>query len=180
MDYYFGNSKYSREVIRAGIIFFNDIPPDKATDQEQAFFNEWFVFDFILSNGKTPLQDFYDRNPYNYNFARLQIYKNLQKNEYGLYEVSDIEKGKSMALKNLRSGKSYKVREYSASFQLNTGELFFSRVADLGDHFELVGADSFKMPPESKKILVEEFGSVPEEIVNPKILKDTMCAAGLL
>ncbi|OQX00658.1 hypothetical protein BWK69_01005 [Candidatus Parcubacteria bacterium A4] len=176
-DYYSGATRFDGEVLQALKDFFNkpNLKSDDRSEVEEndkTLFNEWFIFDFRLSNGRTPLENFYYVNPYNFNPARLQIYKDLQENCFGLYEVLEIELGEWLCLKNIRTDKIYNVREFSATFGLLKGQIFSNRVGRVGDHYELVGGDvSFgpiRLNPSLKNIFKKN-----KEGLNPKTLRNS-------
>ncbi|MDP2736835.1 MAG: hypothetical protein Q8O59_03625 [bacterium] len=110
----------------------------------EPYFNEWLIFDFKLANGKTLLENFYERNPYNLSPIDRQTYKDLMANEYGAFEVLAVDQGLGLELLSLQTAKKYYVHEFSATFQLKPGMVFFNRVAKVGDHYELVGSDSIR------------------------------------
>ena len=176
-DYYFGKDQFKEETFKAIKEFFNK-PNLKAGDKlemeedDETLFNEWFIFDFKLSKGKTPLEDFYERNPYQLNMARLQVYKDLQDNHFGLYKVKEVRLGEGLTLENLQTGKVYQVREFSATFGLKKGQVFSGRVGKVADHYELVGGDpSFK--PIRLDTNLEKIFRKDKTKLNPKILKYT-------
>ncbi len=148
ISYYLENEKFSTEIERAKNIFFGT-PDDTAVlmieDKYESFFLEWLVFDFKLSNNKTLIADYYDRNPRKLQLYERQIYKNLENNVYGLLEVKKIQTDEGLEALMLHTGKKYYLKERSATHYLNQGNLFFGRVADVGGHWELVGSDSFTL-----------------------------------
>jgi len=84
LNYYFSNPKFHPDILGALREFF-DLSPSapineiKIRDEvESGLFNEWFVYDFKLSNGRTPIEDFYLTNPDNLNDARLEFISNCR------------------------------------------------------------------------------------------------------
>lgn len=149
IDYFYGHAKFSDEIGRA-MKEFMDIPADGVLltfPKELApHFTEWFVYDFKLTDGRTPLAYFYEVNPYKLSPWQRQEYKDLQDNEYGMYEVLKVDLDVGLEIKNLASGHKYYVYEHGATFELVKGSIFFTRAAKNGDHYELVGANSFIFP----------------------------------
>jgi len=143
--YYYNYPAYQGEMEKAFRDFFN-IGENAAifavNGEAEPYFNEWLIFDFKLASGKTLLEDFYERNPYNLSLIDRQIYKDLMANEYGAFEVLKVDQGQGLELLSLRTAKKYYVHEFSATFQLKPGMVFFNRAAKVGDHYELVGSDS--------------------------------------
>jgi hypothetical protein len=176
-DYYFGKAQFKEEILRALREFFNK--PDlkaggklETREEDEALFNEWFIFDFKLGNGKTPLEDFYEKNPYNLNMVRLQTYKDLQDNHFGFYKVKDIRLGEGLTLENLQTGKVYQVREFAATFGLKKEQVFSARVGRVGDHYELVGSNPSFGPVKFDKTLEDLFRKEKKELT-PKTLRDS-------
>lgn len=177
LNYYFENPEFREDILRAFRSFFNRPQlffGDKLEKDEknEEMFNEWFVFDFKLSNNRTPLEDFYETNPYNLNMVQLQIYKDLQDNHFGFYEVKDVKLGEGLTLENLQTGKVYQVREYSATFGLKEGQVFSARVGKVGDHYELVGSNPSFGPVRINPALRNLFSKNKDKL-NPKILRDS-------
>jgi len=176
--YYFTKPQFKEEVLNAIRKFFNkpdlDIGTEsklelKESDEEK--FNEWFIFDFRFKNGKTPLEDFCERNPYNFNQIRLQTYKDLQENFYGIYEVLEVRTSSGLTLENIQTGKTYKIKEFLGTFETKEGEILFGRVGKVGDHYELVGSNSIKLPIEVAQSAKKIFRKSKDKF-NPKIVRD--------
>ncbi len=146
VSYYIESEKIKTEIERAKNEFF-DAPSGSAVleidEKYKSFFMEWLVFDFRLQSDKSLLEDYYFRNPRNLSIHKMQIYKDLQENVYGMIEAQKIYLDEGMEVLMLHTGKKYFVRERAATFQLKKGNIFFGRIGKVGDHYELVGSDSF-------------------------------------
>ena len=129
--------------------------------QSEGLFNEWFLYDFIMSSGQTVLENFIADNPLGLKDAEMEIYRKLLNNKYGLFETINIEIGKSIALKDLQTGKRWDVRENKATFDLKKGDLFFARIGEVEDHYELIGSDTF--------IMRDIDGNIEKSLRNEKI-----------
>jgi len=156
-EYYFTAPQFKGEVICALRGFFNR--PDlnkgsflKTNEKSEGFFNEWFLYDFILNNGQTVLENFITTNPFKLKDKEMELYQKLLNNKYGIFEVIDLELSKSITLKDLQTGKQWLVQERKATFDLKKGYLFFGRIGEVGDHYELIGADSFTLQGVNEKV----------------------------
>ena len=172
LNYYFVTEAFRPETERALKEFFDlknisSLSDMKITDAKSGHFNEWFLYDFKLRNGKSPLEHFCETNPNNWDKENIKAVKDLLINEYGPYEVLEIEPEKGLKIKNLQSNNIYEVEEHKATFQLKRGFLFFGRVGRVDNHWELIGSDSLMMPisftARAKKLL---FGN--SEKMTPK------------
>ena len=104
------------------------------------------MYDFTLSNGRTPLEDFIANNPFGSTEPELDLYRNLLDNVYGVFEVEEIELGQSLVLRDLQSGQRWPVQERTVTFTVVKGSRFFGRVGKAEDHYELIGADPVGLP----------------------------------
>lgn len=163
ISYYLENKKFKTEIERAMSEFFslsNEGNTLMIEEKYEPFFIEWLVYDFRLSNGQGLLEDYYERNPRKLPLYEMQVYKNLQNNVYGLLEAQKIDVGEGLKVLVLNTNENFYVQEHSATFQLKKGNVFFGRVAKVGDHWELVGSDSFlfniKLDSGAKKFFINK------------------------
>lgn len=175
LDYYYQSPEFGEEVLRAFRKFFNRPKLSagdklKLEEEDEGMFNNWFIFDFRLKNKETPLEYFYERNPYNLPSVRLQIYKDLQKNEYGVFEVLEVKIGEGLKLRNLRNEKEYWVRERMATFQLKKGDLVINRIGKVGDHLELIGPEGCSLIGSGKHPFLGSL--IVDRKLNPKKVRD--------
>ena len=164
-SYYRNSPKFDDEIARALQEFFAEISFSEELDP---FFNEWLTFDFKLSSGLTLLEDYYSRNPHKVPLYELQIYKNLQDNVYGVLEVLRVDIDKGLELLVLNTGEKYYVQERQATFFLEKGDLFFNRIIKIDDHFELIGAEGFKIEANLESGL-RKLLKDPKSKIDPKL-----------
>ncbi|MDA2936059.1 hypothetical protein MYX06_02480, partial [Patescibacteria group bacterium AH-259-L05] len=175
LTYYLDNPKFEKEVLRALQEFFDQtklssVDSFEFDEEAESRFNEWFVYDFRLKNKKTLLEDFYQRNPYNLSSVRLQAYKDLQDNEYALFEVLEVKQGQGLTVMNVKTEKEYWIQEYSATFQIQKGYLLVTRIGRVGDHIELIGGTPYVLPKEAKHPFLGRL--VASKKLTPKIARD--------
>jgi len=83
----------------------------------------------------------------------MELYENIVKtNMYGFYEVKKVDMDKGLVLKNLQSGKELYVQEKKLTKQVQLRSVFFSRIGMVGDHYELIGADTFSIQAAGEEI----------------------------
>ena len=161
-DYYFGMPWHRNEFRRAFREFLDEkVSISEATEkigiENEGYFNEWFLYDYVWKDGMTTLEHFVHENPLRLSAIEMVFYETLLKtNRYGLFEVLGIEPLTSMELKDLQSGAKYTVAEVKATMHTPVKAVFFARVADVGGHYEMVGADS---------IILGSFGSGLKKVV---------------
>lgn len=146
-QYYIDDPQYREEILRACKEFFDGADPE-ATRQlylgkvDEPLFNEWLMYDFRFFDGKGMLDKFYEENPMSIPEYRRSIYKALTENYYGFWEVLEVRTCVGLTIKRLIDGEIFDVSEVSATFGMGIGDVFISRVASVGDHYELVGCDT--------------------------------------
>lgn len=170
LGYYFNTPKYEADLIRSTAEFFDK--PDFKRNQDVSgvhesigFYNEWFMYDFLLSSNETPLTNFARTNPFSLSKEEVRVYEDLLDNYFGLFEVLDVMPTKGMLLKLLLDKKEFLVEEFNASFDAEKGFGIFTRVARVGNHYEMVGSNSFAVP-----IYDQEFQPYLERILKKKNL----------
>lgn len=174
LDYYFKNEEFAEEIRRARNYFFGGKKNREEIEINEdiaGHFNEWLVYDFALENGKNLLRDFCDRNPCNLQEGDLKIYKDLQDNEYAMFEVLKVEKGKGLELLSLQSGREYFADEFMGTFQIAKGNIFPGRVGKVGNRWELVGTNSLLFNIKISKEMKEYLFSAKDKIT-PKTIYD--------
>ena len=148
IDYFFGDEKYLSDIERAIKEFFKlknagelieKVPEFEDTNSAaHRYFHEWFVFDFKLASGRTPLSEWYTINPLQLSSVELAVYADLHVNLYGYFEVISSVPGR-VEVKSLSNGDTFKVREYKAAPFLTPKEIITARVALVEGRYEFVG-----------------------------------------
>lgn len=144
INYYIDSHKYEKEIERAEKEFFTQEDGSFIISMDNlviGLFNEWLLFDFKLSSGKGLLEDYYYLNPRKRPLYEMQVCRDLQENVYGPLLVLHVDEGRGMKVKVAHKDKIYYVEEYSATLDLEKGDLFFGRVGRVGDHYELTGSN---------------------------------------
>lgn len=110
-EYYFTNPKFKKDVLNALRVFY-DMPNlqeermDEMLEEDNPYFNEWFIYDYILENGNTVLKDYYEHNPHSRSIIEMQLYNNLiETNKYGIFEV----------VKKRDNDKQYEIKDYPST-----------------------------------------------------------------
>ena len=163
ISYYLENKKFLKEIECAKKEFFNfskDGIVISINKKYEPYFMEWLVFDFQLKNGKSLVEDYYDRNPRKRPLYEIQVYRDLQNNVYGMAEVQKVYPGEGLDLLILHTDKKYYVREHGATFDLKKSNVIFARIVKIGNRYEMAGANSFILPirmdSQTKKYLIDK------------------------
>lgn len=103
------------------------------------YFHEWFIYDFKLSSGRSPLREWYEENPAKMFFTDMTVYADLlRENEYGFFRVISSVPGR-VEVESFATNQHYTVREYKAAPFLVPNEAIIARVGLVGQRYEFVG-----------------------------------------
>src|SRR3989344_7124887 len=112
--YYFNNPLYKRDLVRSTREFFD--APDfqhggfvRGPEESIGFYNEWFMYDFILRDGESVLACFVRTNPLALSLEELSVYQDLLDNRFGLFEILSVVPLQSMELRLLTTGETFAV-----------------------------------------------------------------------
>lgn len=171
-EYYLTTPQFRNDMVRALQEFFDQPDLDQGsslatTPESEAFFNEWFLYDFEFKHGQSVLKNFVATNPLGLTNKNMKLYKKLLNNKYSVFEVLEVKIGQSIKLKDLQTNKQWLVEERKATFSLKGGSVFFGRVGEVDDHYELIGADSFSLSDPSS-IVKKCFHDLPLKLT-PKL-----------
>lgn len=150
-DFYFNEPAYEKDVVRSMREFFDrpHLTQGQAvsgTEESVGFYNEWFMYDFMLRDKVSVLKHFAETNPLTLLPEEIAVYKDLLDNRFGLFEIISVIPLQSMKLLFVTTGKIFTVIEFSATMDAQVGWGIFARVARVGDHYEMVGADCMTVP----------------------------------
>jgi hypothetical protein len=142
---------YTDDILRSMREFFDmpNLTQSEAVSGVQesvGFYNEWFMYDFILRKDMSVLKHFVQTNPLKVSSEELAVYEDMLDNRFGLFEIISITPLQSMCLKLVAIGEIFTVIEYAATMEAQVGWGIFARVARVGDHYEMVGADGMTVP----------------------------------
>ncbi|MEK7192779.1 MAG: hypothetical protein AAB682_01455 [Patescibacteria group bacterium] len=165
-SYYFTSPWCKDEVLRAFREFVGEkvsktVAMDTIGVENEGYFNEWFLYDYMRADGRTTLHHFVHTNPLGLAKQEMVFYSTLlETNHYGLFKIVSVQKMIGMRLEDIQTRKRYDVREMSATLQVQPKQILFGRVANAGIHWELVGGDTYAVAGDIHSLLKDEFGSI--------------------
>lgn len=130
--------------------FFIDVKPHSLTiDPEisQSYVGAWFIFTYVLPNGKTPLQTYVEENPDQLSKQSLQVYKTmLDTFHFDIFETKAVRIHRGLTIKGLINNTEYDIREKRATYQAEEGQLCPNWVFKVDTHWE-VAASTIALSP---------------------------------
>lgn len=142
----------------ATIEFFGEDEPKDfipLNDMVDRLFLEWFIFDYKDENGSTFVKKYMEKNPNKLSNKVLDEIKQIfETGSYQMFQIEGVEAGNIVNFYGLEAGKVYKVKDYNFSKNLagnNSGGCIFARIAKINGTWNMVGADTLKLPIEFTK-----------------------------
>ena len=188
ISYFLHNSAYKADIEHALCEFFGihsvgelltAVPEFTNVDSPaHRHFHEWLVFDFKLLDGKTLLQEWYEKNPMNTHLSDMTECADLLRwNEYGFFIIISSVPGR-VEVESIASKKRYTVREYKAAPFLKPKEMIVARVSLIGQRHEFVSGmiepTDIEFSDEARKTLTHFRNTLtPKDIYRMRHARDT-------
>lgn len=180
LNHYFApinRSLYGKELDRASKEFFGEEGKVPDSLSETGYFSEWFIFDFKMENGKTPLEHFWQDNPVELTKEEREEYRVMGTNFYSAFEITRIDYGKGFTLTDLVTDTPYEVREKSMTRDVAPKNTVFCRLMKVGahdEHWEIAGGSTLytAMPAQEMRKHLEELGKPIDPRKMYAIMKD--------
>ncbi len=125
------------EAARAQEIYLDSIASgygDREDDftMERCF--EWFIFDYVMSGGRTLIEDFKENQTFSDMEQQLLVYWSAAR--ISVYEVIHVFPGKCMVIKDLMHRNEFTVQDPSVADLVEVGTVLLMRVLKVGDEYE--------------------------------------------
>ncbi len=139
---------------------------------EEDYFEDWFLLARPLEkSGMTVAQEMLQRNRDAYDPAPLALLNAMASSRYSVYEVQDLVPGSEILLRDIFRGEDVRIRERTASRQLVKWDLIATRVGEVGDHYEMMGA-SFLVPRNYLEPLETFVKRTSREMMKKRLVED--------
>jgi len=142
-----GKEKYKKEFEKAYSLFWRrsfsqPLVLDEKDERDFPLFLEWFIHDFSLWNGMTIVEEFYHEKKEKLSEEEISLLKHEIASYLSLYEVTSVNPGVGLRLKDLFTGEEMDVLEVRGSLAAVKWDMFFARVIRMGDVNKLSGVVS--------------------------------------
>jgi len=139
---------------------------------EKDAFEDWFLLSRPLDkSGLTVAQEMLKIRGEAFEPPELSLLRGLASSRYSVYEVREAVPGEEVLLRDIFRGGEVRVRERTASRQVVKWDLLSTRVGEVGDHHQLMGA-SFVIPRNYLEPLETFVRRTSEEMIAKESVKD--------
>lgn len=137
-------SRFSKEVEKSKREFWEDKIPHvtfrRALDPGMVFWIDWFIYFRPLASGLTPLQDFIRVYQGHLPPEDEAAYRKLEESVLGFFEVQEVQRNRSVTVRDLYDGQVYEVTEKRATHKIKVGHVFCAHILPLPDGYRFTGA----------------------------------------
>lgn len=134
----YGFENYRNDIQRAMDDFFGESIYD-LSERDVAYFNEWLIFDYRFSDGKSFLESYIEKNRY-FLSKENEDCVNLFENTLSIFKTLSVSRGNSMTALDVCSGKEYFILERQGTEYLKKNDLILCRIAKVDDHYEIISS----------------------------------------
>jgi tetratricopeptide (TPR) repeat protein len=172
---------FEDEIGRAFGIFFNKEPPQNVVPSDENYamrvFNEWFIYDYKSTNGKSILEIFCDDYLHLVSKKIQKESKELLHSWYSVFEVRKVEFDRGLHVEDLKTSKTYFVNEVSMTREVTIESVFAARVVRLGGRYEFVGYNPIALPRVDKNYKRKMKIILAKEQLTPKDIYDSLSSS---
>lgn len=116
------------------------VDPRQPLDPSTIFWADWFIYCRPLKSGLTPLQTFIEAYRGQLSPEDEAVYRKLEESVFGVFEVIDVRRNRSVTVRDLCSDQIYAVAEKRATRQLKAGFTISAHILPLPDAYRFTGA----------------------------------------
>ncbi len=135
-------------------------------------FSDWFIFDFKLSDGLTPVRRFSETSLHPMTSEERAVYKEIaEHNAFDFFEVSDAKK-QNATFTGVRDRKRYEVA-FPGNAEMDNGDIIVCRIARVRGKWHIVSSDPIGMSSPSardKRRMEREFPTFNPRVIYHEIV----------
>ncbi|MGB9699649.1 MAG: SEC-C metal-binding domain-containing protein [Thermodesulfobacteriota bacterium] len=137
--------RYKKDFKKAYELFFRKpfqevLVIDEKEEADFPLFLDWFIHDYILGNGATIAEEFYQEKRRKISEEQIILFKNEIPSYLSFYEITSVSPGKGLTLKDLITGEELEVWEVSGSLAAVKWDVLLTRVIKMSQVNKLSGA----------------------------------------
>ncbi len=130
--------RFEADIKDANNLFFEGREPDEG---DMELFIDWFIYDYRLKDyGKSIIEMFYLEKLQNFSNLEIEILEDRQNTVLGIYEVTGIERGRGVYIKDIFDNAEKFVDDVNSSRGMNIWDIVTLREITVGGKHCLSGA----------------------------------------
>lgn len=116
-------------------------------------FIDWFLFDFRLRGGKSPLQYVCDTNPYRLSEEDLRTLRAvLDHNRFGFFKITKVKKPNRMRFEDTKDGAVFLIEDERVIQNVTTKDFFLCRIAPVGATWRVTNSSALGIHPSARDL----------------------------
>jgi len=149
---------FSREINKAQQTYLVDLETDFIDDNEDIVMErcfEWFIFDYVMQGGMTPIEIFASRK--DLSEMEKKLLDDWAGSRLSVFEVYGVFPGEGLKIRDLIFNRKITINNYNVTGTLDKGSIVYMRVLKVGEEYEF-STGGLGLPPVCCGPLMEKIG----------------------
>ncbi|MCL5935599.1 MAG: hypothetical protein M1543_03820, partial [Firmicutes bacterium] len=138
---------FSREISKAQQMYLVDLETDFIDDNEDIVMErcfEWFIFDYVMQGGMTPIEIFASQQ--DLSEMEKKLLDDWAGSRLSVFEVYGVFPGEGLKIRDLIFNRKITINNYNVTGTLDKGSIVYMRVLRVGEEYEF-STGGLGLPP---------------------------------
>lgn len=151
-----GDPLFSKEMSKAQQLYLVGVDPDMVDENEDMIMErcfEWFIFDYAVEGGATPIEIFAAQK--NLSGMEKKLLDDWKGSRLSVFEVKEVQPGSGLNIEDVLLSRQVSVNNFDVAGRIDTGSLVYMRILKVGEEYEF-STGGFGLPPVCAGPLMEK------------------------
>ncbi|MCL5056433.1 MAG: hypothetical protein M1130_00230 [Actinobacteria bacterium] len=151
-----GDPVFSKEFSRAQQLYLVGVNPDIVDENEDMIMErcfEWFIFDYVVDGGVTPIEIFAAQNTLS--GMEKKLLNDWTGSRLSVFEVKEVDLGSGLDIEDILLSRRVMVNNFDVAGKIEKGSIVYMRILRVGDEYEF-STGGFGLPPACAGPLLEK------------------------
>ncbi|HBV97285.1 MAG: hypothetical protein JL50_12835 [Peptococcaceae bacterium BICA1-7] len=150
-----GDPVFSKEISRAQQMYLDGVDPDIVDENEDMIMErcfEWFIFDYVVDGGVTPIEIYAAQNTLS--GMEKKLLDDWTGSRLSVFEVKEVDPGSGLSIEDVLLSRQVMVNNFDVAGNIEKGSIVYMRILRVGDEYEF-STGGFGLPPACAEPLLE-------------------------
>ena len=151
-----GDPVFSEEISKAQQLYLVGVDPDIVDENEDMIMErcfEWFIFDYVVDGGVTPIEIFASRNTLS--GMERKLLDDWTGSRLSVFEVKEVDPGSGLSIEDVLLSRRVMVNNFDVAGNIEKGSIVYMRILRVGDEYEF-STGGFGLPQACAGPLLEK------------------------
>jgi hypothetical protein len=147
---------FSKEMSRAQQLYLVGVDPDMVEENEDMIMErcfEWFIFDYAVEDGATPIEIFAAKR--SLSGMEKKLLEQWTGSRLSVFEVKEVQPDGGLHIEDVLLSRQVMVNNFDVAGRIEKGSLVYMRILKVGDQYEF-STGGFGLPPVCAGPLLEK------------------------